>query len=424
MNCRMLQPKHRPRHGTVYVLVLGISMMVLTLSLGAVALVRIQMQNCRDDADASDAMAYAQSAIEIGRQIIACDPDWRTHQSNGTWIDKSAIGTGSFSLNVVNPNGTLDNSISDPVILTGTGAKSEARHVVQVMLNATPQPYTCLQAALFAGQNITVSSAVVQHVGILGTNRHVSATSSFIVGVVEAAGTISGGSFVGERTAGVPLRSMPDPIAVFSHYVTNGTPISINIVPKFNGIATIDRRLFSPTNNPFVSGATNPQGIYCIDCGGAQIIIQNSRIVGTLVLLNTGLNSIMQGAMVASPAVSNYPTLIVRGDFRISTSGTLNETGTPNVNFNPLGTPYQGVANSTTTDSYSSKIQGLYFVSGSLTLSNNPVVSGGIVCGGTLTINGSLTLSYDDTFLNNPPPGFYLPPIMTPVSGTWTRVIN
>ena len=33
-------------------------------------------------------------------------------------------------------------------------------------------------------------------------------------------------------------------------------------------------------------GATNPEGIYVIDCQGGMIRVQYSRIVGTLVLLN------------------------------------------------------------------------------------------------------------------------------------------
>lgn len=412
------------RRGTVYVLVLGISLLVLTISLGSVAVVRAQLQNSRDDADASDAAAYAQSAIEIGRQMIAADANWRTTQSNGVWINNRAIGSGSFTLNVVNPNGPLNNSANDPVIMTGTGIKNHARHVMQVTLNAVPQPLTCLQAALCAGNHLTCTSATVQHLGLVVTNRNFSATSSLIVGDVEASGTISGGTYAGKRTAAVPLRTMPDVNTVQNHYVANGTTINFNTIPKLSGVATIDRRLFSPANNPFMLGALNPQGIYIIDCGGSQIIIQNTRILGTLVILNAGANSVMQGAMIASPAVANYPTLIVKGDFRIATSGTLSEAGPPDINFNPPGSPYKGVSNSTSTDTYASELQGLYYISGTLTLSNGPAFSGVVVSGNAANISGTLTLSHDATFSSNPPPGFLFPPIMTPLPGSWTRVVN
>jgi hypothetical protein len=420
--CRNVPPTFR--RGTVYVLVLGISMMVLTLALGAVAVVRTQVQNGRDDADASDAAAYAHSAIEIGRQIIASDPNWRTTYSNGPWISNRTIGSGTFTLSVVNPNGALNNSPSDPILVTGTGMRNAARHAMQVTLMPTPQPLSCLQTALCAEHNIAISSSTVQHVGVLATNRNIAANSSLIAGDVEAAGTIGGGTYAATRAAGVPIRSMPDPSSVHSYYVANGTAISINIVPKIGGIATIDRRLFSPANNPFVSGAVNPQGIYYIDCGGAQIIVQNSRIFGTLVLLNAGPNSAMQGAMIASPAIPNYPTLLVKGDFRIAASGALNETGTPNVNINPPGTPYQGISNSTTTESYTSDLQGLYYISGALSFSGTPSISGVVVGGSTASISSTLSMTYSDVFYKNAPPGFHLPPALIPLPGSWTRIVE
>lgn len=405
-------------------LVLGVSMMVLTLALGAMAVIRTQLQNGRDDSDAADAAAYAHSAVEIARQVIASDPNWRTTYTNGTWINQAAIGSGTFSVNVVNPIGLLNKSANDPVIITATGTKNAAQHVMRVTMIPAAQPLSCLSTALCAANNVSISNSIVQHVGVLASNRNLSASESLIAGDVEAAGGIGGGVFAGRQATGTPLRGMPDASTVFNYYLASGTPISINIVPKVNGIATINRRLFSPSNNPFVSGASNPQGIYYIDCAGATINVQNSRIVGTLVLLNAGPNSALQGAMLAEPAVSNFPTLIVKGDFRMAASGVLSEVGTPNVNFNPPGLAYNGISNSVTNDSFATDLQGLYYISGALSFSGSTSISGVVVGGSTVSITGNVSLNHDDRFVKNAPPGFDSPPILKPLAASWTRVMN
>ena len=60
--------------------------------------------------------------------------------------------------------------------------------------------------------------------------------------------------------------------------------------------------------------------IYVIDCGGQSIMVQNMRLAGTLVLLNTGSNSAIQGSVNMAPSVANYPTLLVSGSLGGSTA--------------------------------------------------------------------------------------------------------
>jgi hypothetical protein len=210
---------------------------------------------------------------------------------------------------------------------------------------------------------------------------------------------------------------------VFDFYVANGTAISYASLPRSGANGLLQNVVLSPASNPFGS-AVNAKGIYVIDCGGQPMLIKNIRVVGTLVLLNLGGGSSMQQTVLWDPAVANYPSLLVQGDLSlgINRSGLFESAG---VNFNPPGTPYQGVADTDTVDNYPSEIHGLVYVSGNLSTANHPVINGGcLVVGGTMSSNSDLEVTYTNTFADNPPPGFLAPAKMKISSGTWRKVVR
>jgi hypothetical protein len=172
------------------------------------------------------------------------------------------------------------------------------------------------------------------------------------------------------------------------------------------------RLFYGQTLAPTIS---NPNGIFWIDCGGGKLLIERSRILGTLVVLNPGPGSaIANGPIHMSPAVPGYPVLMVNGNFAIrSTPRFLNEAES-GVNFNPSGMPYEfnnPLAGSTdasptgNNDSYPSEVQGLVAISGNLTLENTPRLRGQVIVGGTVT--GTYNLNYQPYSMINPPPKFY-----------------
>jgi hypothetical protein len=69
------------------------------------------------------------------------------------------------------------------------------------------------------------------------------------------------------------------------------------------------RRVLNPNSNPF--GSPNADGIYVIDCGNASLVIERCRIQGTLVILNPGPNSAIEGPINWEPARAGYPSLLV-----------------------------------------------------------------------------------------------------------------
>lgn len=397
-------------------------LLVATILMGGLSATRVRARAGRARNDLQDARQYAISATDIGRLWIAQDKTWRTDYSNGAWFTSQPIGRGTFSLSVTNPNGALNHSNYDQVILSATGVCGKATQYAQVTLNATIVPSTCLTAALSAATAISIGTLTIDaNNQFLATNGAISATSPAVNANLQAMGLIAGGAFNGTSTTITKALTFPD-ATVCSYYQTNGTGMSIGSIPS----GTIQNVLISPSSNPY-GGGTNPNGIYVIDCQGMPLTIQQCRIIGTLVLLNPGVGTQIGSSVVWRSAVSNYPCLIVNGGLTINSSGAyLSEGGT--YNFNPAGAPYPwpgGTSNATMTDSFPPAVMGLVYVAGDVTLQGTEFVVNVLSLGGTFTAtsSGTLYLNYDPTYYKSPPPGFG-PIQMVPALGTWQQVVH
>ena len=180
-------------------------------------------------------------------------------------------------------------------------------------------------------------------------------------------------------------------------------------------VKVIHRQVLSPTSNPF--GATNSEGIYVLDCDGHKISIRDSRIFGTLVLLNQNTGgSEIAGSMHWSPAVisadptvNNLPALLSNNQLNLNFTATALDETTLNANFNPSGTPYNGSQDSDKTDTYPSQINGIVYCGSKVAIENSsPSINGMLVANDDIdTKDATLTLKYDPLYFKyNAPPGF------------------
>jgi hypothetical protein len=194
----------------------------------------------------------------------------------------------------------------------------------------------------------------------------------------------------------------------------------------------IYRQVLSPGVNPFGTGTTNSQGLYKIDCGGQRIIIERSRIYGTLLIINPGANScIGDGPIHWAPYVAGYPALLVDADtaadadFSIrATNRALNEKEN-GVNYNPSGSSHPDLgSDNDTSDIYCSQISGLIAVEDDLTFQNTPLVRGQIVVGDDLAnSSGTLDVEFQPDSLLKPPPGFLASPSYVRRAGSATKTV-
>jgi hypothetical protein len=155
-----------------------------------------------------------------------------------------------------------------------------------------------------------------------------------------------------------------------------------------------------------------------------DLVIRTMRLLGTLVILNPGAGSKIALAVNVAPAVANYPSLLVDGSISIETASAVLEESSSTGSLNPPGAPYLGDADTDTTDTYPSHIEGLVFINGSVSTSNSPVLMDTLVVGGPMSAAGQLTLGYRETYIDDPPAGFSHSPVMTVLEGSWVRVIE
>ena len=416
---------HRSRRGAaLYVVVLGVTLIVAVLGLASLSELHLQREASQRTNDIQTARRHAQAAIEIGMQRISDDADWRATFTNGAWESQQGIGDGTYTIEGVDPDdGVLDDSDADSVVLTGIGVQGTATQKVEVTLVPDPQGITCLEVALLTGSQLNVDAAatvsgsvtVASNDTIDGNgNSAFAPNSEAVTGYTASLGP-------GSTTTGVDTREIPQWSDAIEHYQTNGTTISIASIPEVDSIRTIEQVVISSANNPYGANVTNAEGIYVIDCQNQDLRIRDCRLVATLVLLNAGANSEVSGSVNWSAAASNYPVLLTERMALSFSNANLIETST---SFNPVGTPYEGSSDTDVADVYPSTIQGLIYVGSDATTSTHPVVDGVMVVGNTLQINGSLDLSYQATFLDDPPPGFIDYSNLRVVAGSWRQAVD
>lgn len=179
----------------------------------------------------------------------------------------------------------------------------------------------------------------------------------------------------------------------------------------------IYRQVLSPSINPF-GAQTNAEGIYWINCAGNKLVIERSRILGTLLVVNPGAGScIANGPIHWSPAVTGYPALLVDADAAADADFAINATNRAlsekenGVNYNPAGAAHEQFGQDVdTNDIYPSQIGGLVAIEDDLTYQNRALVRGQILVGDDIAnASGELEVDFQPDALLNPPAGFWAP---------------
>jgi len=133
-NCLRAKSNFCARRGSSYLLVLCVSMIIALIGLSGLIAARIEYEMATTTSDAASARSYAISAIEMGLYEIDADPlNWRKSFDGGTMPTDMPIGDGTMTLQAMDPvDADMLSNITDPIRLTGIGAKGNAIHKVQV----------------------------------------------------------------------------------------------------------------------------------------------------------------------------------------------------------------------------------------------------------------------------------------------------
>ena len=405
------------RRGSMYVAVIGCSLVITVVGVSALLAARVERRAAEGTSDFSAARLYAQAAIEKGMYTILSSPMWRSSKVSGVWDDNQTFADGNYSLSVIDPiDGDLSNFKSEPVLLTGTGVLRNATYILEATATGIPTPLAALKNCLHSGGSATVTLGNK----IVVSNAPLSINGTFngpgqVTGNVEAGAEGVWGMVFGTKTIPSAAKSLPD---------ASVADLYIGLATSITNPGTIDKQVLTPSLNPW--GATNPDGLYFIDTGNNDLTIKKSRINGTLVVrCGAGRKVILDDTVFIHAYRADYPVLIVDGPLEINlntSTKSLSET-THETNYNPVGAAYQGFTDSDQLDTYPNEVRGLVHVRGTFTMTLTGIVRGTVIAEGNVTFGGTNNqIIYDPTLYSNPPMG-YVDYVMQIAAGSWKRVV-
>lgn len=407
------------RRGSLYIAVLAVATIVSIIGFTSLHVARIHVKGAVVDNDRYHARLLALSAIEHAITEFNTNANWTADYAPGVEYPSTppTVNGGTFAWKLVD----LGNQQRQ---LLGIGRAGEAQCVFQVDLGV---PSGWLEYGILCGGDITVG-AVGKACDLTVTGAPICSNSTFTnnegITTADVEAQVINGTVTGTATAPAAKRVLPPPDSVFEYYRTIGTPLGAVGTPP--GAVAIQRQLITPYHNPF--GTTNPDGIYIIDALGEKVTVRESRIVGTLVVLNAS-SVVISDQVNWEPAHPNFPALLVEGEIQcLLVDSDLDEV-LEGVNFNPLQAPYKGTTDSMIDDSYISAIGGLIYCTGDLHIDGNNNLyearfNGGFIVNGSCFIEKQVYVSidYNSAPFDNPPPGFCSIPANQILRGTWRQV--
>ncbi|MBM4109665.1 MAG: hypothetical protein FJ255_12800 [Phycisphaerae bacterium] len=409
----------RCRPGTAYVFLLGTALIVTAAGFAAVEASMSEVANHRLRAAADEARLLAQTGLEVAMARIAGDPSWATSLgAGGTIVSNEAVGRGTITVVVTDPVDS-DPAVGDfdPFLLRSSATVGSAVRIAEVELQRRWTPLPATQTAVHAAGGVTFNNGTgITADRAVSSNTGASATSASIGAPVEVVTSASGSMYSGGLVEGVPAKTMP--AGVIAQYAALATTITRGSLSAGN----INRRLLSPAVNPY-NASLNALGIYVIDLGNNDMEIKSSRIFGTLVIRNAGIVKLKEG-LVWEPAFVGLPSLLVEGQLWIEGNTDNLIEGMVGRNLNPASTPYKGASNSVPADTYPSRLEGLFYATGPITVKQpRPALTGTLVSGAGVLFEDAYSVTYDTRVEQWPAPGFRTGPeyVMTP--GSWKRIV-
>jgi hypothetical protein len=200
------------------------------------------------------------------------------------------------------------------------------------------------------------------------------------------------------------------PTPPVSSYLAMATPIdgSTGITCELIGYN------LTPTNNS--TGSTNANGIYSLDPGGREVVIENLHLKGTLIIHNSpGSQIIFRQGLWIEPGPLNYPVLLLTNSSAntyIQPSQGLNEANsgaTAIVQGLPVsvGTDYNENGLAVDAIPNTPSINGIIWASSSsVTLGGGGWPFRGSLINRAITVEGSVVLGSDVQLQNSLAPGF------------------
>lgn len=125
----------RRQRGTVYLLVLSVTVMLVAIGVTAVTVGRIDLKSLRLEEDQAEARLFAQSVIEVIRLELERDEAWRKTYTSGEWTAYRKVGQTAYRFKLVDEqDGNLADNETDAARLYVQANAGDASRIYSVIL--------------------------------------------------------------------------------------------------------------------------------------------------------------------------------------------------------------------------------------------------------------------------------------------------
>ncbi len=375
------------RRGSAYIIVLSTVMLVTLTTAGGMALLGGYGRLAASAQQRLRVQVLAESALVLGvtalEQALAGTP----LADGQTLIAPRTYRGATLQAGLESPfNAQAFWTLNQPVTVRASASAGSAHQILSAMIEPRVSALPIYATAMYAGGTLAFQNVRFVTRGTVGSNGGVTLSGSAVGADIETAGVLTGSGVTGTvRTRQQPY-AMPDTSALLGWLQGVGSTTNASVAgTNFNRVLISPEHALGPTKNAL--------GVYILDCMNQTVTIRDSRIYGTLVLLNPGAGSVIDRSTYIAPADPALPALVVQGSISIQLSATKLSESSHGRNFNPPGAPYNGTTNITQLDTYPSAIEGLVYATGNLLIGGTSTFLGPVYAAGNISVTGSSSSS-------------------------------
>lgn len=398
------------RRGAAYLIALLAGSIVTVTGLAALSMTTSRARTMAMSDHAARARSLTRSGLEHAKCAIAAHLDGGGTRGDIFGAAEPSINFdgGTFGWSMRRMDGSAIMNTDEPIVLRAKAEHGPARYGMQAIFPPSGVPYDVLDTGMYVAGGLQLgSTSNLISDKVVGAITEVNASAATINAPVESPGEINGSVYLGTTTVGVAERRMPDP-SLIDYYVALGETINLGSLPTTLGTPSLKQVLLSPASNPY--GSTNEFGIYIIDCAWSNVLIQEIRVVGTLVLLNSTSSTLIARNTLIEPAYSWMPSLLVQGDVTFGSTNSGPSEVSLGINLNPAHTPSAMDWDATADDTYLGGIEGVSYVTGDAVFSLlRQNFRGTLIVGRDVRIltGSTVNITYDPNVATLPPYGFF-----------------
>lgn len=136
----------RARRGSTYILILGVSVILMVIGLSAATVARVNTRSVAVDNDWAEAQVLAFSAAEHALAAIQATDDWRTKfRSSETTVN---LARGTFRWRLVDEaDGDLADNDAEPFLIVARGQVNDGAYAVGLNCVVDGEPLDALRCA-------------------------------------------------------------------------------------------------------------------------------------------------------------------------------------------------------------------------------------------------------------------------------------